>query len=196
MKMRKILFILATALLLAGGLLAGCRSGGPTVLEGPPILREDLMERTLFVRPYFHYYDDKVRTVDEKEFFDQVIDLCAGAEPFRPLSTGESTEIGPRSDLFYFRGVADEYVFSFRDAEEQMDIGFVHRDKPLLYIGKGSYDGVLSTEWEWFYTLPASNYAALHNLIQTYGGGEEIGEMQRWEWEREWWPPSEGFLTV
>ncbi|MCI9317842.1 MAG: hypothetical protein HFF67_07365 [Oscillospiraceae bacterium] len=188
MKKMQILFVLAAVLLLtgSGGLLTGCQSGGPAVLEGPPIRKEDLLERRLFVQPNTSMYDDKVRTVDDEEFFNQVVDLCAGAEPFRPfVFPYESKAGGPRTANFFLVGAADEYAFSFGDVERQLDFGFVHRDKPLLYVGKASVtkEGIYNSyknEWAWFYTLPASNYAALYNLIEMYGGGEVIDKGQWW----------------
>ena len=182
MKMRKLLFVLAGALL-----LAGCQSGGPAA-EGPPFLREDLMERTLLVQPLSCSEKGTVRTVDDGEFFNQVIDLCAEAEPFRPavLAYDMKADI-PWMAHFYFRGAADEYIFSFVDVGRQLDFDFVHRDKPLICIGKASvpeegiYDGYYRVEWRWLYTLPASNYAVLYNLTEKYGGGKVIGEWQRWE---------------
>lgn len=193
MKTRKISFILAAALLLAGGLLTGCQISGPAV-EGPPILREDLMERTLLVQPVSCSEEGTVRTVDDGEFFNQVIDLCAEAEPFRLfVESYEMKAGGPRTTNFLFRSAADEdtldqYRFAFIDVEEQLDFGYVHRDKPLLLVGKGNYTEhgiyarVYSSEWGWLYTLPASNYTVLYNLTERYGGGEEIDEWQRWEW--------------
>ena len=188
MKKRQLSFILAALLLLAGGLLTGCQSGGAAVLEGPPILREDLMERTLFMQPFYGYMSGKVRTVDDSEFFNQVVDLCAEAEPFRPavLAYDMKADI-PWMAHSYFRGAADEYIFSFVDVGRQLDFDFVHRDKPLICIGKASvpeegiYDGYYRVEWRWLYTLPASNYAVLYNLTEKYGGGKVIDEWQRWE---------------
>ena len=187
MKMRKILFILAAALLLADGLLTGCQISGPAA-AGPLILREDLMERTLLVQPVSCSEKGTVRTVDDDEFFNQVVDLCAEAEPFRPFVDFYEMKVGgPRTTNFLFRSAADEdtldqYRFAFIDVEEQLDFGYVHRDKPLLLVGKGNYTEhgiyarVYSSEWGWLYTLPASNYAALYNLIETYRGGEVIDE--------------------
>ena len=186
MKMRKLLFVLAGALL-----LAGCQSGGPAA-EGPPILREDLMERTLLVQPLSCSEEGTVRTVDDGEFFNQVIDLCAEAEPYRLfVESYEMKAGGPRTTNFLFRSAADEdavdeYIFCFIDVEEQLDFGYIHRDKPLLYVGKGNYTEnriygkSYRDEWRWLYTLPASNYAALYNLIETYRGGEVIDDGPPW----------------
>ncbi len=69
------------------------------------------------------------------------------------------------------------YSFSFFDVEEQLDIGYAHREQPIIGISKAviTESNSRESEWGWRCKLPPSDYASLYNLLQPYVDGEMVG---------------------
>lgn len=78
---------------------------------------------------------------------------------------------------FILEDASCKYTFSYFDTQRQLEVGFIHRDKPLICIRKetGNPSGGYDTEWSWLCILPPSDYASLYNLLQPYVDGEMVG---------------------
>jgi len=120
----------------------------------------------------------EVRTVDDDDLCDEIVELCLGAEPFRPSVLADQ-KTGASGPYVRLENEICAYTIDCIDAEEQLDIRFIHRDKPVIGITKSAiteYYGhkTYKTEWGWLCTLSPTDYALLYELLQTYADGEII----------------------
>ena len=140
----------------------------------------DLRGKTMYVHNITCSEPYEMRTVDGEEsrdFCREVISLCTKAEKFRPSSELVDMVMGARQEPYVrFEDEEERYVISFFDTERQLDVGFVHREAPMISVEKATRNaqGNYKTDWAWRCTMTAADYATLYNLLQNYGGGEKI----------------------
>ncbi len=108
----------------------------------------------------------QARTCADDAVRMRAAELCAAAEPFRPIiSTDLILGCGSSSDpSLTFRDGETRYVFTLFDAEAQLDLNSVHRDEPVLAVSAAGDN--------WYCILTPAEYAELYELAQTYTGGE------------------------
>ena len=140
----------------------------------------DLRGKTMYVHNVTCSEPYEMRTVDvaeSRDFCRDVISLCTKTEKFRPQTALLDMTLGAKSEGYVcFEDEKVQYTFTFFDVEKQLDVGFVHRETPMIVVAKDVFDenGNIHSEWTWRCTMPAADYATLYNLLQTYGGGEKI----------------------
>ena len=103
-----------------------------------------------------------------------MIDLSVTAEYFRPVTSVDiKLGINKYDPHYVFDNGQEQYTVGFFEVEKQLDIGFVHRDKPIVTVSKRMLDRTQSQEdWAWRCTMSAADYAELFETVQTYGGGD------------------------
>lgn len=115
------------------------------------------------------------RTVEDNTFIEEILESCDQTEQFRPI-TSVDVILGNEEDLynayFTFEDETQWVQFSFVAVKEQLDLGFVHRERPVIAVSGGTvkYD----SEWTWYCIMPAADYAALYEQVQMYSDGEII----------------------
>jgi len=172
---KRVLLVIITVLAGSGIIFTGCQSDY-TIRTESLIDIQDLKEHDLFIHNVTCSGPFEVRTVADDDFLDKVIALCLSAEQFRPSISTDSVAGAVLDVYFILVNTTDKYTFSFFEVEEQLNIGFIHRDKPVFCIEKAlkNESGNYKKDWSWFCTLPASNFASLYELVQTYTGGEVV----------------------
>ena len=120
----------------------------------------------------------EIRTVDDDDLLNQIVELCLRTEPFRP-STLSDMKAGASGPLCRLENETCAYTFSCIDAVDQLDIGYIHRDKPIICTSKAAivdHDRykAYESEWGWFCTMSPADFALLYDLLETYTGGEII----------------------
>ena len=142
--------------------------------------RWDLRGKTMYVHNITCNEPYEMRTVDDAEYRDfrrEVVSLCTKAEKFRPHSLGTDMILGGKPEGYIrFEDEKERYTIEFFDVEKQLDIGFVHRETPVIIVAKDMFDehGNSHPDWAWRCTMTAADYTTLYNLLQHYSGGEKI----------------------
>ena len=166
---KKILFVLVGVLIW----LAGC-AAAPAAGQSGALSKQDLEGCELFVYNVTCPDIYAVRTVSDTDFLKKVIDLSVTAEYFRPVTSVDiKLGINKYDPHYVFDNGQEQYTVGFFEVEKQLDIGFVHRDKPIVTVSKRMLDRTQSQEdWAWRCTMSAADYAELFDTVQTYGGGD------------------------
>ena len=115
----------------------------------------------------------EMRTVEDATYLKKIVELSVTAIQFRPVISVDLI-LGAMPDAYYvFDTGAVKYTFEFFDVDKQLDIGYVHREDPLIAVAKSVISDTAqdSDEWAWFCRLSAANYAELYEMIQTYAEG-------------------------
>ena len=120
----------------------------------------------------------EIRTVDDDDLLNQIVELCLRTEPLRPI-TFSDVKTGANGPLCRLENETCAYTFYCADAAEQLDIGFIHRDKPIICTSKAAivdHDRykAYESEWGWYCTMSPADFALLYDLLETYRGGEII----------------------
>ena len=118
----------------------------------------------------------ETRTASDTDYLKQIAKLSVTAQQFRPAISTDLV-LGQQLDAYYvFDNGKVRYTFTFFETEKQLDIGFVHRENPIIIVSKATAaDGAqFHEDWDWMCTLTAANYAALYESIQTYTDGEIV----------------------
>jgi len=115
------------------------------------------------------------QVVNDATVQQMISQLCTDLDPFRPYVLEFDMILGVSNfnPCIYFLGENVRYSFAMNNAYEQMRYDFVHRDKPLLYVGKAVMDeaGQYQEEWLWLCSMDASDYAALYKIASRYSEG-------------------------
>ena len=154
--------------------LAGCTEEGND--RSGFLLEEDLEGSKLYVHNVTCSKIYEMRTVEDSAFQEKIAETSVAAEQFRPVI---STDIilGERPEAYYVFDVGEvKYTFSFFDVKKQLDIGFVHRETPMIAVAKTVVEDTTQNneEWVWFCSLSAANYAELYEMIQRYTEGDIV----------------------
>ena len=140
----------------------------------------DLRGKTMYVHNVTGSEPHEMRTVDvaeSRDFCRDVISLCTKTEKFRPQSDLFDMILGAKSEGYIcFKDEKVQYIIEFFDVEKQLDVGFVHRETPMIVVEKNVFDenGNIQSGWAWRCTMTAADYTTLYNLLQHYSGGEKI----------------------
>lgn len=155
--------------------LAGC--AGKSDNEQANFLSEaDLEGCTMYVHNVTCSEVNEIRTVMDLEFLEKIMEASITVEQFRPVISVDVI-LGEKPEAYYvLDNGKTKYTFSFFEVQKQLDIGFVHREKPMITVAKTVADETTqnSDEWVWFCTLSAADYAELYEMIQTYTDGEIV----------------------
>ena len=115
------------------------------------------------------------QVVNDATVQQMISQLCTDLDPFRPYVMEFDMILGVSNfnPCIYFLGENVRYSFAMNNAYEQMRYDFIHRDKPLLYVGKAVMDeaGQYQEEWLWLCSMDASDYAALYKIASRYSEG-------------------------
>lgn len=115
----------------------------------------------------------KVRKVDDVALIDDIISLLTPTTPFRPIITPDIITEKPDATLFFeAEGIC--YTICFDNAEEQLSLDYIHREKPVISVSKAKVDsqGRVQGIWGWFCTMSAADYATVFEMVACYSKGE------------------------
>ena len=172
LKLKKAACIMCLLCFFAGILTACAGNNNDAFVE-----KADFNKCKLFVHNVTCNYIYEMRTVSDSDFEDEIIALATGVMPFRPVISADII-LGEGSEgYFVFKNDKVSYTFGFFKVDEQLSIDYIYRDTPLITVDKANIDefGQPHTEWAWYCSLSAADYANLYEAIQTYTGGEIVG---------------------
>ncbi|MCI9506052.1 MAG: hypothetical protein HFF62_05595 [Oscillospiraceae bacterium] len=169
---KPVIFIAVLAVILAGILYHSSAVKGEAFLH-----KQDFTGYKMYIHNVFCNNPDGLKEVTEMDIWDEIVTLCLSAEPFRPSTSADHMPVTSANPYFILEDASCKYTFSHFDTQRQLEVGFIHRDKPLICIRKetGNPSGGYDTEWSWLCILPPSDYASLYNLLQPYVDGEMVG---------------------
>ena len=176
-KTKKLVWILAViGAVLAVAIYVAAVSGDGVRLPA----KWDLRGKDMYVHNVTCNELHEMRTVDaaeSRDFCRDVLSLCTKTEKFRPQSDLIDMILGAKSEGYIcFKDEKVQYTIEFFDVEKQLDVGFVHRETPMIVVAKNVYNenGNIKSGWAWRCTMTAADYTTLYNLLQHYSGGEKI----------------------
>ena len=161
---------------IAAVVLAVCYCHSSAIKKDSFLREQDFIGCKLYIRGASCPAGSAAVMVEDGELLDEIVRLCLGAEPVRP-SISVDMKAGGTHLSFSLENEGAVYSFSFFDVEEQLDIGYAHREQPIIGISKAviTESNSRESEWGWRCKLPPSDYASLYNLLQPYVDGEMVG---------------------
>ncbi len=147
----------------------------------PMVTKDELKKCELFIQnhtcPSFEYK----RTVEDKEIFDQIVELCSEHKRFRTIPPESPALLGhfPPMTAVFFENENYRYTFAFYSADGERTSENVDELLPIITITKSVitrkeksvfYDKVSG----WYCYLPQEKYVELFELINMYEGGELV----------------------
>lgn len=133
------------------------------------ISEADLEDCTMYVHNVTCSEVHEMRTVTDEEFLKKITEASITVEQFRPVISVDIILGGKPEAYYVLDNGKTKYTFAFFEVRKQLDIGFVHREKPMITVAKTTVE---EKEQIWFCTLSAADYAELYEMVQTYTGGE------------------------
>lgn len=137
------------------------------VKSQPMVSQEELENCELYIFnstcPTFEYQ----RTVDDSEFFNQVMELCLKHKRFKSISSeGNLPLLGYRPPTAIFKNGSDQYRFAIYEIDGRRTMENVYEMLPIVTI--------TTPETSWHCILKQEDYVKLFQLIEVYKGGELI----------------------
>ena len=135
------------------------------VKQQPMVIREELEKCELYIRNHTcpAFYNE--RTVEDSEFFNQVMELCLKHERFRSInSDGSLAVLGYRPPTATFKNGEMVYAFSIYEMDGRRTLENIEEMLPIITISTPTSG--------WHCYLSQEDYVELFLLIDTYEGGE------------------------
>lgn len=153
-------------------LLTACQSSNQEETDG--VLTEaDLKGCNLSINNITCSDIHEVRKVDDVDLIDDIISLLTPTIPFRPILLSD-IKPGKADATLFFETEGIQYTIGFGNAEEQLSLDYIHREKPVISVSKREFDdyGLPHTVWKWYCTMSAADYATAFEMVASYSKGE------------------------
>lgn len=137
------------------------------IKQQPMVTREELEKCELYIFNYSCPTFEYQRTVEDLEFFNQVMELCLKHKRFKTISTdGNLPLLGYRPSTAIFINGNDTYRFAIYELDGRRTLENVYDALPIITVS--------TPETGWHCILPQEDYVELFRLIETYESGDLI----------------------
>ena len=133
------------------------------------------------------------RAVPDTELCDKLIALCTHMEQFRPTISvdivlgekSDSSSVCPSAHLnLWDRSRSYGCTVTLFNVDKQLSLDYIYREAPVVSVVTYTIEqeGVYyhaNNKTMWYCTMPAADFAALYETIQTYGAGELVSEFYK-----------------
>lgn len=144
------------------------------------ITQEELANCELYLRDITSP-EGEIKVVTNKEFKQQIIEICMSAEQFRPFGMGDmSLGISENVDSYgfniSFKNSDFEYnISSYAEFMSLMSFDEELRDEPLITVAKipleeseSAFEAYEKGGWGWYCTLTAEQFSRLYEAVRTF----------------------------